>query len=279
MTRREVRAAVVGGELVGWVRGAGVPVLLLHGGPGLSGDYLEDLIDELGPGVEAAWFQQRGLTPSTESGPFDIATQVGDVRRMLDALGWETAYVVGHSWGGHLVIQVARALPERLLGVLAVDPLGAVGDGCQAEFDAEMFARTPAAVRGRAQQLDERAMAGEGTDEDVMEGMGLVWPAYFADWDAAPPIPAFRVSAACYAETFASVQAELPGLEASLPSITVPVGYVAGARSPMPNATSTEAAARIPGAWVEIVADAGHFPWVEAPGSVRSALNRLVEHR
>jgi pimeloyl-ACP methyl ester carboxylesterase len=279
MTRREVRASVASGELVGQVRGEGAPVLLLHGGPGLSGDYLEELIDELGTGFEAAWFQQRGLSPSTEDGPFDVATQIDDVRRMLDALGWDTAYVVGHSWGGHLVVHVARALPERLRGVLAVDPLGAVGDGGAAVFEAEMFARTPEADRERAKELDARAMSGEGTAEEALESLRLVWPAYFADGTAAPAFPGFRTSTACSSATWSSLSAELPALEAALPSITVPVGFVHGARSPMPLTASTDTAERIPGAWVDVVDGAGHFPWVEAPGSVRAALLKLTEER
>ena len=73
-----------------------------------------------------AWHQQRGLAPSAAEGPYTVATDVGDVRRVLDALGWEKAYVVGHSWGGHLALHVAEAMPERLFAVLAVDPLGSV---------------------------------------------------------------------------------------------------------------------------------------------------------
>jgi hypothetical protein len=38
-------------------------------------------------------------------------------------------------------------MPERLLGVLSVDPLGSVGDGGWPEFDEEMFRRTPEDVR------------------------------------------------------------------------------------------------------------------------------------
>jgi len=34
-----------------------------------------------------------------------------------------------------------------MLGVLAVDPLGSVGDGCWPEFDEEMFRRTPEELR------------------------------------------------------------------------------------------------------------------------------------
>ena len=55
-----------------------------------------------------------------------------------------------------------------------------------------------------------------------------------------------------------------------------PVGFVHGSRSPMPVAASTDAADRIPGAWVEIVDGAGHFVWVEAPGAIRTALRRLT---
>jgi len=44
----------------------------------------------------------------------------------------------------------------------------------------------------------------------------------------------------------------------------------------MPLAASTDAADRIPDAWVEIVDGAGHFVWVEAPGAVRASLRRLT---
>jgi len=34
--------------------------------------------------------------------------------------------LVGHSWGGHLVLRVAATRADRLLGVLSVDPIGVV---------------------------------------------------------------------------------------------------------------------------------------------------------
>ncbi|HVD24691.1 MAG TPA: alpha/beta hydrolase [Gaiellaceae bacterium] len=256
--------------------GSGPPVLLLHGGPGIGFEYLRDLADELATENDVAWYQQRGQEPSAAEGPHTVATDVEDVRRVLDALGWEQAYVVGHSWGGHLALHVAEAMPERLLGVLAVDPLGSVGDGRWPEFDEEMFRRTPEAVRDRARELDELATAGEADDELALEGFRLVWPAYFADPEHAPPMPELRIASARSAEMVPSILAELPALEAGLPGIGVPVGFVHGSRSPMPLGASTDAAERIPGAWVEVVEDAGHFIWVEAPGSVRTALRRLT---
>ncbi len=265
-----------GPEIAGRRAGAGPPVLLLHGGPGLGFEYLQGLADELAEENDVAWYQQRGLAPSATGGPSSVATDVADARRVLDALGWEQAYVVGHSWGGHLALHVAEAMPERVLGVLAVDPLGAVGDGRWPELDEEIFRRTPEDVRARARELDELTTKGEAGDEQALEQMRLVWPAYFADPACAPPMPELRLAAQRSAEMYRSINEELPSLEAGLPGIRAPVGFVHGSRSPMPVAASSDAAERIPNAWVEVVDGAGHFLWHEAPGAVRAALRRLT---
>ena len=116
-------------ELTGWVRPGNDDrkVLLLHGGPGLSHDYLLPLAETL-DGWTVASFQQRGLAPSTTEGPFDITTAVADVAKVLDELGWERPLIAGHSWGGLLAWHVAAALGDRLGGVLTIDSMGAVGD-------------------------------------------------------------------------------------------------------------------------------------------------------
>jgi len=262
--------------IAGLRAGNGPPVLLLHGGPGMSFDYLRDLADELAEENDVAWYQQRGQPPSAAEGPHTVATDVDDARRVLDTLGWGKAYVVGHSWGGHLALHVAETMPDRLLGVLAVDPLGAVGDGRWPEFDEEMFRRTPESVRARAEEIDELSMKGAADDALALEGFRLVWPAYFADPDAAQPMPELQMASERTAQMVPSINAELPKLEAGLPEIQVPVGFVHGSRSPMPLAASTDAAERIPGAWVDVVEGAGHFIWVEAPGAVRASLRRLT---
>jgi pimeloyl-ACP methyl ester carboxylesterase len=257
------------------VTGAGRPVLLLHGGPGMSFDYLDQLAEAIGEGYEIAAYQQRGLEPSTTEGPFEVTNHVQDVAAVLDALGWTTATVVGHSWGGHLALHVAVALTDRLDAVLCLDPLGGVGDGGEKEFEVQMFGRTPEDVRQRAKELDERAMAGEGTEADALESMRLVWPAYFAEWDTAPAMPPMRMSLPAYSVTWESLKTQRPALEAALPSVTTRVGFLAGGSSPMPVTASTDSAMRIPGAWTEVVEGAGHFPWLEKPGCVRAALDRL----
>jgi proline iminopeptidase len=276
--RSTFSAALADGKVLGgWLGGAGPRVLLLHGGPGLSFEYLDALADEIGDGYEVAAFQQRGLAPSTVAGPFDVETAIADVIAVLDALEWDRAWLVGHSWGGHLLLHLLVAARRRLRGGLAIEMLGAVGDGGMGTFEAELFARTPENDRRRSQELDDRAMRGEGTPEDALEGMRLVWPAYFASREHVMPFPSLRVCVDAYAGLLEAARSASPGLEARLAGVDVPFGCVAGARSPMPHEQAAAATVRtMRGAWLEVIDDAGHFPWFERPGCVRAALHRLT---
>jgi pimeloyl-ACP methyl ester carboxylesterase len=277
VNREPFRAATPTGDLVGWVTGEGPPVLALHGGPGLSFGYLDPVVDEVAAGFRVATFQQRGLAPSTTSGPFTVDQAVADVVAVLDHLGWQRAFVLGHSWGGHLAFHVAHDLGPRLLGVLAVEPLGGVGDGGKALFDDEMLARLPDDVRSVAQALDDRDAAGEATDAEALESLRLFWPAYYAEPDHAPAMPPMATNRVTSRDLWLDLFDRLPQLEKSLAEITVPVGVVVGSRSPMPPKEAGIATARrIPGAWWVTVPDGGHFTWVEAPGCVLDAMRRLA---
>jgi pimeloyl-ACP methyl ester carboxylesterase len=276
MERTPFTVPTESGELSGWVAGEGPSVLAIHGGPGMSFDYLDDAVVELVARYQVATFQQRGLAPSTLQGEFTVAEAVADIAAVLDGLGWETAYLVGHSWGGHLVFHAALALPHRLAGVLSVDPLGAVGDGGAEAFGAEMLVRVPEAVREHARVLDEKDMAGTATPEEQLEAFSLFWASYFAEPSAAPPMPHVEFSQQANQRLWADLTARLPELESSLPSITVPFGVIVGELSPMPPSAGTESAERITGAWSHVEPGAGHIVWHEAPGCLLAAMDRLV---
>lgn len=113
---------------------------MLHGGPGLS-DYTDPLAEELAPYFDIVRYQQRGLPPSLETGPFDVETNVEDAIAVLDALALERVWLIGHSWGGHLAMHVAVAAPHRVRGLVLISPLGAVPDGGLAALSATVQAR------------------------------------------------------------------------------------------------------------------------------------------
>jgi pimeloyl-ACP methyl ester carboxylesterase len=270
-------APAAGGTLGGWVIGDGQPVLLLHGGPGLRYDYMEAVADELQSGYRVASFQQRGHAPSTLDGPFTMPQAISDVVSVLDALEWSRALLVGHSWGGHLAFRVVASHPERLLGMLAVDPLGIVGDGGIAAFYAELRARAPMAGRERIRELEEREKTAALTPDEEAELQAIIWPSYFADPENVMPMPPMQMCSEAYQGLIGQAGEGIDDVAVALGRGEVPYGVLAGAASPFPWGQVARVDVELsPAAFLKVVPNAGHFIWYEAPGAVRVALDRLT---
>jgi proline iminopeptidase len=266
---------VDGGEIGGWDAGDGPPALVLHGGPGLS-DYTESLTTELSGLFRTIRYQQRGLPPTAVTGTATIENHVADALAVLDGLGVEQAWVIGHSWGGHLAMHLAVAAPERLLGAIVIDPLGAVPDGGETELGENLTARLPLKTAAQVEEMDALLMSGKGSEVDGIEMMRLVWPYYFARPDSAPPMPAMAMSSDTYAETFASIRQhfERETLIRGLPQAHLRFLFIHGRDSPIPWQRSAESAELVHDAHLEVIDHCGHFPWLEQPGSITAALTR-----
>jgi proline iminopeptidase len=234
-------------------------------------DYMDSLLPEL-DGYQVASFQQRGVEPSTLSGPFDVPTLRDDVIDVLDALGWQAPTIIGHSWGGHLLLHLLAAAPLRVGAALLVAPLGAVGDGGLADLEAELTRRLPEQVIARLAELDAIEETRPLTRDEALESMAIAWPGYFSSIEVAQPIP--QRHHAPSAESWASIRTELAGLPEKLRGCAVPTRFVHGELDPLPVTASTETAA-ILGTTVDVLPGNGHFPWLEDPGCVRRSLDRL----
>jgi pimeloyl-ACP methyl ester carboxylesterase len=270
------RAPVADGSIVGWrTDESGPPALLLHGGPSLS-DYLDSLTQELAGVLTTARYQQRGLAPSLVAGPHDVDTHVADAVAVLDALGWDRAWLIGHSWGGHLAMHVAASHPDRLAGLVVLDGLGAVGDGGTSALGPNLTAALAEDDLARVAELDAKDDRGEASEAEQVEMMRLVWPYYFADPEAAPPMPRFRMHQ-FGGETWASIadHFERRTLERALPAVTMPVLVMHGERSPIPLVEAERTAALMPHAQLAVNRH-GHFTWLEEPGLVRSVIAEFV---
>jgi proline iminopeptidase len=272
----EFRAPTDGGELVGWLRDGPAdvpPALLMHGGPGLS-DYLEPLADELDGLFPIARYQQRGIAPSLIGGERDIARHVADAAAVLDALGWDRAMIIGHSWGGHLAMHFAASKPERLASVVSIDPLCAVDDGGLGAFVETLESQVPADRKERYKELE--ALESQ-TDAEREESFRMVWPYYFARPDQVAPFPTFRYDASS-AKTWDSIKAHLDDktLERELPNVTAPFLLIHGEDSPLPISEAARTVALMPNARLVPVPDCGHWQWLEQPGFVRQAISRFL---
>jgi proline iminopeptidase len=268
---------VSGGTLAGRRTGSGPPLLLLHGGPGLS-DYLAPLAAELAPAFTVVHYQQRGIAPSVAEGDRTIEGHVADAVSVMDALGWERPWVLGHSWGGHLAMHLAVMHPDRVAGVVVADALGGVGDGGREAFGENLLRPLDDAARARVDEITAREESGEVTVAEEIEAVGLLWPYYFADPATAPPMPAMEMDIAGHLATWASIREHLERrtLETALPSLRVPAVFVHGELDPIPAEATRESAALVPGAQLHVLPGIGHFPWLEQPGCMRQLLARAI---
>jgi pimeloyl-ACP methyl ester carboxylesterase len=104
--------------------GDGTPVLFLHG---LASQrfFWGPVVRRL-DGLPAVTFDQRGHGDSEQpTTGYDTATIVRDASTALDALGWQKAVVVGHSWGAGTALALAAGQPQRVKAVVAID--GGIG--------------------------------------------------------------------------------------------------------------------------------------------------------
>jgi proline iminopeptidase len=264
------------GVLAGHRGGEGLPALVLHGGPAVP-DYTQGLAGELAGFFASIRYTQRGVTPSTVGAPYTIESHSSDALAVLDHLGIERAWVVGHSWGGHLALHLAVSDPGRLLGVIAVDPLGAYGEVFEEAGENLRRGLTPE-QRDRVDEVEELRRRGEASDDDLQDRFALLWPQYFADPAGVTQLP-LRIGRECSRDTNASI-AEHFGrgtLVSGLPGVRLPALFVHGVLDPIPLWSVERTAALVPGAWVDTIPDCGHFPWWERPGEIKRLVGAFLD--
>ena len=272
---------VPGGRIFATRRGAGPAALLLHGGPGIGAEYLVGLVEELDGLINGVLPQQRGLEPSTLDGPRDVETHVADMIAVLDGLGWDRAWLIGHAWGGHLAMHIAVAHPERVTGLILFETLGAIPDGGSAELVVNMVARLTPDERAKLDALVARQEAGD--DDPTLMGQlyMTLWPSYSFIHGNVLPFTSLRLEIPLDGEptTIDSVTAHFAAgtLEKGLPGLDLPALLIHGAGDPMPPSATTDTAALIPGSRVEVVQRAGHYPWLERAGEIRRIVAAFLD--
>jgi proline iminopeptidase len=116
---------VVAGKYKVWTKKLGtgsVKVLLLHGGPGFSHEYLEAFESFLPQaGIEMYYYDQLGCNNSDQPDDpslWTLARYTEEVEEVRRALGLEHFVLYGHSWGGILAIEYALKYQENLRGLV-----------------------------------------------------------------------------------------------------------------------------------------------------------------
>jgi proline-specific peptidase len=98
----------------------GIPLLCLHGGPGMPHDYLESLSD-LALSRPVVFYDQLGCgrsdRPSDES-LWTVERFVQELAAVREALGLDRLHLFGNSWGGWLALQYTLDRPPELTSLV-----------------------------------------------------------------------------------------------------------------------------------------------------------------
>ncbi len=125
---REGRIPVEGGAVWYKIVGAdkpGVPLLVLHGGPGVPHDYLEPL-EALADSRPVVFYDQLGCgnsdRPKDES-LWTIERYVDELATVRTALHLDRVHILGHSWGTMLAVDyMLRRQPEGVVSLTLAGP-------------------------------------------------------------------------------------------------------------------------------------------------------------
>jgi pimeloyl-ACP methyl ester carboxylesterase len=125
--------------------GHGTPLVLLHGIGGGSGSWLPQL-ETLGDRFRLIAWDAPGYGTSTLVGSaMPSANDYAEgLVRLLDALAIERCVLVGQSLGALMATAFARALPDRLYGLLLLGPAAGYGTASQAKRDEILAGRLDA---------------------------------------------------------------------------------------------------------------------------------------
>lgn len=116
--------------------GGGVPLLLLHGGPGAPSAGFEPL-DDLAAGPEGrpvVRYDQVGCGRSdrpTDPRLWRVETFVEELAAVREQLGLDRVHLLGHSWGGMLALEYLLTKPEGVVSLTLSSSLSSTQLWCE----------------------------------------------------------------------------------------------------------------------------------------------------
>jgi 3-oxoadipate enol-lactonase len=237
-------------------RGAGEPVLLIQGMSGSHVAWGDAFLAGLGEDLDLVAYDHRGVGDSTpQTDPFTIAQLADDAAGLLDALGWESAHVLGISMGGMVAQELALRHPQRIRTLTL---------GCTYPGGSGAQLADPALI----QELAGALLSG---DRELALRTGFaanLSAAFVADEAHFEPFHAMATAVPVAVPVIMLQMQAVMGHDASarLESIEAPTLVVHGTEDRMLPVANGELIARlIPHARLELLEGVGHMFWWEQP--------------
>ena len=276
-----------------WYRSVGaaatdarLPLLILHGGPGATHQYLAPLESLARGGRRVIFYDQIGCGrsggPRDDPDFYDARLFVDELQAVRDALGLERVHLLGQSWGGMLAMQYALDDPAGLASIVVADSPADMRHWV-AEAN-RLRADLPADV---AATLTAHETAGTTTNPAYAAAVEVFYRRHvcrLAEW----PEPFLRSIDAMTNDGFVYNVMNGPSefhvigklkdwtIRDRLHEIRVPALLLSGAHDEATPAIVGEVATRIPNAAWILFEQSSHTPHLEEPAAFEAAVNGFL---
>jgi len=242
--------------------GGGPTVVVLHGGPGASHDYLRPQFDGLATGRKLLYYDQRGGGRSEvpRDVPLGWREHVADLAAIAGLVGAPLT-LLGFSWGGLLAILFALEHPELVARLALVAPAGTHA-GIRLEFEKTFAERqaAPPIIQARA-ALSRSGLRERDPDAFWRRAFELSVAGYFREPSRAANLTPFRVAARAQQAVWRSLEGM--DLRPRLREITAETLVLHGRYDPIPLAASEALVSALPRARLVVFEDSGHALYAE----------------
>jgi len=248
--------------------GAGEPIVVVHGGPGLDEGYFHPGIDPLSKKYRVITYDQRGSGRSKgtlDTARLSLDQYVEDIEGLRKSLGLKKIHLMGHSFGGLLSLLYATKYPENLQSLILVDAGGAK--------DSTAMPTTAKTVEARTTQADKDTIARMTAAGyfNTLEGRSklfpILWKPYVFDKEKIPSIStsindSFSFIHKHIGKTFAT-SVLYDKLNERLHLVNMPTLILHGDYDPLPLSTAELTHQILKNSRLEVFKNCGHFPFIE----------------
>jgi pimeloyl-ACP methyl ester carboxylesterase len=253
--------------------GSGLPLIVLHGGPGLDHSMFRPYLDSLGDEFRLLYVDERGQGRSERVDPTTLSLEVfaRDVDLLAEALELDGFALLGHSFGAIIATYHATELDTAVAYVISGggDSSDALDADVEASLDALGDPRETIAASWEAEKTVE-------TDEQLKRLLRDQMPFHFHG-DPPPGYAEETVGSPDVLRYFANIGYGAFDYRPKLSSVGKPTLIIVGEH----DRTTTPRAARvlhegIPNSELVVIPDVGHMSFVEQTEPYLAAVRRFL---